>query len=73
MPERKFLTVYFSWGGHTRKAAWLIAETTGGDTFELRPEKSYSRIYPICAAQAKRERDKDARPSFAGDIADISQ
>ena len=63
MPERKFLTVYFSWGGHTRKAARLIAETTGGDTFELRPEKSYSRIYPICAAQAKRERDKDVRYS----------
>ena len=73
MPERKFLTVYFSWGGHTGKAARLIKEVTGGDIFELRPEKSYSRIYPICAAQAKRERDKDARPSFAGDIADISQ
>ena len=26
MTERKFLTVYFSWGGHTRKAAKLIAE-----------------------------------------------
>ena len=73
MTERKFLTVYFSWGGHTGKAARLIKEVTGGDIFELRPEKSYSKIYPICAAQAKKERDKDARPSFEGGIADISQ
>ena len=73
MTERKFLTVYFSWGGHTGKAARLIKEVTGSDIFELRPEKSYSKIYPICAAQAKKERDKDARPSFEGEIADISQ
>ncbi len=73
MTERKFLTVYFSWGGHTGKAARLIKEVTGGDIFELRPEKSYSKIYPICAAQAKKERDNDARPSFEGGIADISQ
>ena len=73
MSKRKFLTVYFSWGGHTGKAARLIKEVTGGDIFELRPEKSYSKIYPICAAQAKKERDKDARPSFEGGIADISQ
>ena len=73
MTERKFLTIYFSWGGHTGKAARLIKEVTGGDIFELRPEKSYSKIYPICAAQAKKERDKDARPSFEGGIADISQ
>ena len=73
MTERKFLTVFFSWGGNTRKAAVLITETTGGDMFELRPEKAYSKIYPICAAQAKKERDKDARPPFSGGIADISQ
>ena len=73
MPERKFLTVFFSWGGHTRKAAMLIAETTGGDTFELKPEKAYSKIYPICAAQAKKERDRNVHPAFAGGIADISQ
>ena len=73
MPERKFLIVFFSWGGHTRKAAGLVAETTGGDIFELRPEKSYSKIYPICAALAKKERDKDVRPAFAGSIAGISQ
>ena len=73
MPERKFLTVFFSWGGHTRKVATLIAETTGGDLFELKPEKAYSKIYPICAAQAKKERDRNVHPAFAGGIADISQ
>ena len=52
MPERKFLTVFFSWGGHTRKAAKMITETTGGDQFELKPEKAYSKIYPICVTQA---------------------
>ena len=73
MPERKFLTVFFSWGGHTRKAAKMIAKTTSGDLFELKPEKAYSKIYPICAAQAKKERDKDTRPPYVGGIADISQ
>ena len=73
MPERKFLTVFFSWGGHTRKAAKMIAETTGGELFELKPEKAYSKIYPLCVTQAKKERDKDTRPSYAGGIADISQ
>ncbi len=73
MPEGKFLTVFFSWGGHTRKAAKMITETTGGDQFELKPEKAYSKIYPICVTQAKKERDKDTRPSYAGGIADISQ
>ncbi|SEH83907.1 Flavodoxin [Ruminococcus flavefaciens] len=73
MPERKFLTVFFSWGGHTRKTAKMIAKTTSGDLFELKPEKAYSKIYPICAAQAKKERDKDTRPPYVGGIADISQ
>ena len=73
MPERKFLTVFFSWGGHTRKAAKMVAETTGGELFELKPEKAYSKIYPICAAQAKKERDKNLRPAFAGGIADLPQ
>ncbi len=73
MPERNFLTVFFSWGGHTRKAAEMIAETTGGDLFELKPEKAYSKIYPICAAQAKKERDRNVHPAFAGGIADLSQ
>ena len=73
MPERNFLTVFFSWGGHTRKAAKMIAETTGGDLFELKPEKAYSKIYPICAAQAKKERDRNVHPAFAGGIADLSQ
>lgn len=73
MPERSFLTVFFSWGGHTRKAAKMIAEITGGDLFELKPEKAYSKIYPICAAQAKKERDRNVHPAFAGGIADLSQ
>jgi len=73
MPERNFLTVFFSWGGHTRKAAKMIAETTGGNLFELKPEKAYSKIYPICAAQAKKERDRNVHPAFAGGIADLSQ
>jgi flavodoxin len=73
MPERKFLTVFFSWGGHTRKTAKMIAKTTSGDLFELKPEKAYSKIYPICVTQAKKERDKDTRPPYVGGIADISQ
>ena len=65
MSDRKVLVLYFSWGGHTRKAAKQIAAAIGADLHELKPEKPYPRLYPICAARAKKERDRDERPAFA--------
>lgn len=40
--ERKTLIVYFSATGNTREIAEYIASATGGDLFEIIPEKIYS-------------------------------
>lgn len=69
----KMLIAYFSWSGHTKKAAEQIARATGGDLFEIVPKKKYSKIYPICAAQAKKEHDKDMRPEVAGKVENFDE
>ncbi len=73
MQNRKFLTVYFSWSGHTRKAAEKIAAVTEGRLFEITPEEPYSKLYHACLIRAKKEHDSDARPAFTGSIEEISQ
>lgn len=40
--ETKTLVVYFSATGNTKQVANVIAETTGGDLFELEPVEPYS-------------------------------
>ena len=40
--DKKTLVVYFSATGNTREIAEYIASTTGGDLFEIIPEKIYS-------------------------------
>lgn len=69
MNEHRYLIAYFSWSGNARKAAGMIEKVTGGDLFEIEPEKRYSKVYPVCAAKAKIERDKNKRyPVFFGAI-----
>lgn len=51
MEKHKYLIAYFSWSGHTKKAAEKIAVLTGGTLFEIKPVKKYSRIYPVCAVK----------------------
>ncbi len=50
--------------GNTEIAAELLREAVGGDLFELETVEPYSADYKECCAQAKQEKDADARPAL---------
>ena len=53
--DKKVLTAYFSYEGHTRKIAEKICRITGGDLFEIRPEQAYCTDYNKTERQARQE------------------
>ena len=60
--------------GNTAIVARMIAEQTGADTFEILPSDDY---YPMTYDElmdvAKQELNDNARPSYKGDVPDLSQ
>lgn len=54
--------------GNTHIIADMIAEATGGDTFEIVPAKNYPISYDECIEVAKREKQSNARPAIKGDV-----
>ncbi|MDE6764548.1 MAG: NAD(P)H-dependent oxidoreductase [Oscillospiraceae bacterium] len=74
----KILIVYYSrkgenyWGGSIKKltkgnteiVAEMIAESVGGDLFEVDTVKPYSADYHTCTEEAKRELNANARPEL---------
>lgn len=78
--DKKVLVVFFShtgenYGvgnitkGNTCIVAEMIAETTGGELFEIVPVQKYPKTYDACVDLAKKEKSADARPAIEGDIA----
>ena len=60
--------------GNTAIVAKMIAETTGADTFEILPtDDHYPMTYDELTDVAKREQNENARPSYAGEVPDLSQ
>ena len=84
-PASDILVVYFSrtgeqYGvgvideGNTAIVAKMIAENTGADTFEILPtDDHYPMTYDELTDVAKREQNENARPSYAGEVPDLSQ
>ena len=79
MKDKKILVAFFShtgenYGvgnltkGNTHIVAEMIAEATGGQLFEIVPEKSYPKTYNACVETAKQEKNAGARPAVKGDI-----
>lgn len=72
----RVLVAYFSATGNTRLVAEKVAEATGGDLFEIVPERPYSAAdldYSTdCRANAE-QNDPDARPAIAGAVEDMGQ
>lgn len=77
--ETKILVAYFSrtgenYGvgyiekGNTHIIADMIAEQTGGDTFEIRTVTPYPDEYDECTEVAKQEQDENARPELAESV-----
>ncbi|MDE5996835.1 MAG: flavodoxin, partial [Muribaculaceae bacterium] len=78
--EGKKLVVFFSHTGenynvgyiekgNTHIIADMIVDATGADTFEIVPEKGYSKdSYNECIEIAKKELQQNARPAVKGDV-----
>lgn len=58
--------------GNTHIVAEMIAEKTGGDLFEIVPEKAYPDAYEPCTEVAQKEKTDNARPAIKqdNDVAD---
>ena len=69
--NRKILVAYFSYQGHTAKAAQEIASQTGGDLFEIKPAVPYPG-YDECLDVAKAEKNNNARPAVDGRVENMA-
>ena len=76
MTNKKVLVAYFSATGITEKLANTLAKATGGDIFEIKPEKPYtSEDLDWTNTQSRSSvemRDKHCRPAIASKLEDIS-
>lgn len=61
---KRVLIACFSWSGNTRALAEKIREGTGGEIFEIVPEKPYPTEYRKCTEQAKKEIAEGFRPAL---------
>lgn len=57
--------------GNTHIIADMIAEQTGGDTFEIRTVTPYPDDYDECTDIARQERNENARPELAENLDDL--
>lgn len=75
--SKKSLVAYFSASGVTAKAAKALAEATGAELYEIKPEKPYTRADLDWNDKKSRSsvemRDKTSRPAIAGKVADMDQ
>ncbi len=49
----KSIVIFYTWSGHTRKMAEIIADLTGADLLEIEPVTPYSQSYNVVVNQAK--------------------
>jgi flavodoxin len=64
MQPKKILVAYFSHSGNTRELAKQIQALTGGDLFEIVPEKAYPAEYNAVLEQAKEELSSGVKPKL---------
>lgn len=71
------LVAYFSASGETAALAKTVAEVTGGDLFEIRPETPYTAAdldWQDSHSRSTLEmKDEKSRPAIAGRVADMAQ
>lgn len=61
---KKVLTVYFSWGGNTRKTAFRVHDLAGGDIAEIRVARTYPDDYKGTTNRAQEEKIQRQRPDL---------
>ena len=72
----KVLVAYFSASGVTKKLANTLAEATGGDLFEIVPEKLYTKedlnwMNPKSRSSVEMK-DRSCRPAIASKVEDMA-
>ena len=74
---KRILVAYFSAGGETARLAETIAGVTGGDLFEIRPEKPYTAADLDWTDKKSRStiemNDDKSRPALADRVEDMAQ
>ena len=74
---KKTLVAYFSASGETAKLAKTIADTVGGDLFEIRPETAYTAADLDWMDKKSRStlemNDEKSRPAIADRVEDMAQ
>lgn len=77
MTSKKVLVAYFSATGTTQKLANKIANVTGGDLFEIKPEKPYTNADLDWMDSKSRSsvemRDRTSRPAIASEADNMAQ
>ncbi len=73
----KTLIAYFSASGETARLAKTIADVTGGNLFEIRPETAYTAADLNWSDRNSRStvemKDETSRPAIASRVADMAQ
>lgn len=69
----KSVVVFYTWAGHTKKMAEMIASRTGADLLEIEPVTAYSQNYNTVVNQAKEEIKKGYLSELKPVECDLSQ
>lgn len=69
--ENKILIVYYTYSKNTEKTAQMIADKTGGELLEIKPEKDYPSAYALVVAQAKIEILRGFSPKLKTEIPNL--
>lgn len=73
----KILVAYFSASGETANLAKTVAEASGGDLFEIKPEQRYTAADLNWNDKRSRSsaemNDESSRPAIASHVADMEQ
>ncbi|WP_081410954.1 flavodoxin [Desulfotruncus alcoholivorax] len=67
------IVVYYTWAGHTREMAKIIAAQIGADVREVLPETPYTTNYSAVVEQAKKEINAGFRPPIKKLDLDLSK
>lgn len=75
--SKKILVAYFSESGVTAKAAWKLAEVSGADLYEIKPEIPYTRADLDWMDKKSRSslemNDPSSRPGIADRLPDMGK
>ena len=69
----KSVVVYYTWAGHTREMAKIIAAQMGADIQEVLPKIPYATNYSAVVDQAKKEINAGGRPPIKKMDFDLSK